>query len=216
MEVLVTADAWLHDPVIAEVLMLAAQLGVYRACVYPKTTALAQNVFRWLTRKGVVVGSSDSGELCPTIEAGFFKNMNGMQARVGTGGLKRLESSIAHRRWMARLYDELLHERGWPVPQLPAEMGPVLVRYPVRVRDKQRALQTAARHYVELGSWFECPLHPIGTPMEAYDYHTGMCPTAERLSTEVVNLPVHPRADEKTARRTVEFLARIGPVGETP
>ena len=79
------------------------------------------------------------------------------------------------------------------------------------VADKPRALASAARHFVELGSWFECPLHPIETPMEAYGYRTGMCPHADRASIETVNLPTHPRANAATARRSVEFLTGIGP-----
>jgi dTDP-4-amino-4,6-dideoxygalactose transaminase len=75
-------------------------------------------------------------------------------------------------------------------------MDPVLVRYPVRVRDKARALQEAASAGVELGSWFECPLHPIETPMHEYGYTPGLCPEAELASQEVVNLPLHPRTDE--------------------
>jgi hypothetical protein len=38
-----------------------------------------------------------------------------------------------------------------------------------------------------------------------------MCPEAERASREVVNLPLHPRANVAVARRTVDFISRIGP-----
>ncbi len=200
----------LMRPTMREVAMLRAQLLVYRTAIYPRTTAFAQNVFRWLTRKGLVVGSSSTCEFQPRMEAGFFKGMSEVQARVGLRQLARLDDNIEHRKRMARLYDQLLAERGWPVTQLPPEMEPVLVRYPVRVADKQRALAEAAGHFVELGSWFECPLHPIETPMEAYGYHTGMCPEADRASRETVNLPLHPRADEATARRTVDFICTVG------
>jgi dTDP-4-amino-4,6-dideoxygalactose transaminase len=74
------------------------------------------------------------------------------------------------------------------------------------VKDKKKALEDAASAGIELGSWFECPLHPIETPLEAYDYTPGQCPEAETASREVVNLPLHPRAGEKTVRRTVEFI----------
>lgn len=195
----------------AELAVLAAQLGVYRSLVYPKTTALAQNAFRWATRAGLAVGSSSTDEFSPTMPAGFFKGMTDLQARSGYRQLERLDRSMVHRRRMTRLYDELLAQIGWPMPRLPDRLDPVLVRYPVRVADKSRALAEAAAHFVELGSWFECPLHPRETPMEAYGYHHGMCPEAERASRQVVNLPVHSRADEATARRTVEFIARIGP-----
>ncbi len=191
--------------------MLAAQLAVYRAVIYPWTTALAQRAFRALTAMGVVVGSSDLSEFLPQMPKGFFKAMGNLQASAGLRQLRRLEAIIAHRRRMAGIYDRLLAERGWPVTRLPDHAEPVLVRYPVRVADKQEAVATAARRAVELGTWFECPLHPIETPMDAYGYRPGMCPEAERASRETVNLPLHPRAGERTARRSVEFIARIGP-----
>ncbi len=88
-------------------------------------------------------------------------------------------------------------------------MEPVMVRYPVRIGEKNKALAEAAKAGIELGSWFECPLHPIETPLDAYDYEIGMCPEAEKASREVVNLPLHPRAEEKTVKRTVEFITRF-------
>ncbi len=194
-----------------EVHMLRAQLAVYRAFIYPRTTALAQNAFRFLTKTGLVVGSSRPCEMQPTMEPDFFKGMSAMQARAGLRQLARRDRIIAHRREMTRIYDRLLAERGWPVPAIPNDMDPALVRYPVRVADKAKALAEAAGHFVELGSWFECPLHPIETPLEAYGYHTGMCPEAERACRETVNLPVHPRVTAATARRTVDFIAGIGP-----
>ena len=205
------------EPRRREVCMLWAQHAVYRALIYPRTTALAQNVYRYLTRHGLVVGSSTSQEYAPTMAPDFFKGMSDVQARTGLRRLHQTDRQQAHRRRMAALYERLLAERGWPVFRPTAGSDPVLVRYPVRVADKQRALATAARHFVELGSWFECPLHPIETPMEAYGYRTGMCPHADRACVETVNLPTHSRAGVATARRSVEFLTSIGPsASDTP
>lgn len=203
----------LCQPSRKQVIMLAAQLAAYRAFVYPETTAFIQNVFRWLTKRGLVVGSSSTAEFTSTMPDNFFKGMSTVQAWTGLQQLHKIEANIAHRREMKRVYDELLAERDWPLPEIPAEADSVLVRYPVRVADKGLALATASRHFVELGSWFECPLHPMTTPMGEYDYHTGMCPEAERASREVVNLPMHPRANARTAKRSVEFIASIGPAG---
>ena len=204
-------EAETMQPSRREVGMLWAQHAVYRALIYPRTTALAQNVYRYLTRRGLVVGSSTSQEYAPTMAPDFFKRMSAMQARIGLRRLHQSDRHHAHRRRMAVRYERLLAERGWPVFRPTADSDPVLVRYPVRVADKPRALASAARHFVELGSWFECPLHPIETPMEAYGYRTGMCPHADRASIETVNLPTHPRANAATARRSVEFLTGIGP-----
>lgn len=196
-----------------EQLMLAIQRLVYRTTIFPRTTAMAQTLFRWLTKKGLVVGSSSTCEFQPTMEADFFKRMGPGQARAGLRQVRRLEGNIAHRRRMRQAYDELLRQAGWDVPALPEWMDPVLVRYPVRVADKRRAIDEAPGHGVEIGTWFECPLHPVETPMHLYDYRDGQCPAAEQACREVVNLPTHPRAGRKTAQRSVRFVQQIGPAG---
>jgi perosamine synthetase len=202
----------LYMPSAKEVMMLAAQLAVYRMFIYPRTTALAQNIFRYLTKKGAVVGSSSAAEYNPQMAADFFKGMSSIQARSGLRQLAKIESNVAHRRQMAELYDKLLAEKGWPTRQYDKlVIDPMMVRYPVRIKEKNKAIQQAASAGIELGTWFECPLHPIETPMEAYDYKIGMCPEAEKASKETVNLPLHPRVSEKTIRRTVEFISQFHP-----
>ncbi len=203
-------EAELLRPTAKKVGLLTLQLAVYRTFIYPRTTTLAQNVFRWLVKKGLLVGSMSDRELVPTKEDGFFTGMAGIQARSGLRQLRKAEHNLDHRKKMRRVYDRLLMERGWPVTTIPEHTDPVLVRYPVRVADKETALANAARHFVELGSWFECPLHPAETKMEAYGYLPGMCPEAERASREVVNLPLHPRANEATARRSIDFIVGLG------
>jgi len=190
--------------------MLALQRTIYRAFIYPRTTALATRLFRWLTRVGLVVGSSSTEEFSPTMPDGFFMGMSDSQAKAGLRQTRKIDRNISHRRRMRQLYEELLRERNCPVVDLPEYVDPVLVRYPVRVADKARAVAEAPGRLVELGTWFECPLHPIETPMEAYDYIVGMCPEAEKACREVVNLPMHVRAARRTARRSVEFVAGIG------
>jgi perosamine synthetase len=191
--------------------MLAMQRLVYRSLIFPRTTAAATRLFRWLSAKGLVIGSSASEEFSPVMPEGFIRGMSAGQARAGLRQIRRLEANLDHRRAMRKLYEELLRAAGWTVPALPSEMDPILVRYPVRVADKARAVAEAPSHMIELGTWFECPLHPIETPLAQYDYQEGMCPVAEKASREVVNLPMHPRTNEQTARRCVEFLKMIGP-----
>jgi len=190
--------------------MLTAQIAIYRAFIYPATTALAQEIFRYLTKKGVVVGSSSTCEFEPEMVTDFFKAMSKIQARCGLGQLKKINKNISHRKRMAQFYDQLLGEKGWKSAQYDkSTMEPVLVRYPVRIAEKDKALAKAAKAGVELGSWFECPLHPIETVLEKYDYRVGMCPEAEKAAREVVNLPLHPRVSEKTARKSVNFISRF-------
>jgi hypothetical protein len=190
-----------------EVLMLWMQLIIHRLLIYPRTTALAQSLFRYLTKKGAVVGSSSTNEFKPVKADDFFKGISKMQARSGIRQLGRIEENIAHRQKMAQLYDELLTAKGFKTGKDSRDCAePVLVRYPVRIAEKENALVQAAKAGIELGSWFECPLHPIETPLVSYDYELGMCPEAEKASRKVVNLPLHPRTSEKTVERSVDFI----------
>jgi dTDP-4-amino-4,6-dideoxygalactose transaminase len=197
-----------------ETFMLWAQLVMYRLFIYPRTTALAQRLFRYLTKKGAVVGSSSSREFQPVMAADFFKGIGSVQARSGLRQLKKIEQNIRHRKEIAELYDKLLEQKGWQSRNYDRSViEPVMVRYPVRIAEKNGALAQASKVGVELGSWFECPLHPIETPLSAYDYEIGMCPQAEKASKEVVNLPLHTRVNERVARKTVEFVTSFAGVG---
>jgi perosamine synthetase len=194
-------------PSSGEAFMLWAQLLIYRLLIYPRTTAFAQRLFRYLTKKGAVVGSSSASEFQPIMADDFFKSVIDVQARSGLGQLKKINENIRHRKEMVQLYDRLLKERGWSALRYDSDTcEPVLVRFPVRIVGKSEALEKAAGAGVELGSWFESPLHPIETPLDVYDYESGSCPQAEKAAREVVNLPLHPRVNEKTAQRTVEFI----------
>ncbi len=200
----------LSGPSFKEVALLAAELAVYRLLIYPRTTAMAQQAFRFLTKKGAVVGSSSSAEFDPVMAPDFFKAMSSVQISAGCRQIRKVQKNIAHRKQMTALYDELLAEKGFPARVYDkAVMDPVLVRYPLRIKEKDKALEMAASAGVELGSWFECTLHPVETPLEKYDYKQGMCPQAERASQQTVNLPLHPRVSENTVRRTVDFISQF-------
>jgi len=196
-------------PSAKEAAMLALQRAVHRAVIFPHTVSLMTLLFRYLARKGLVIGSSSTSEFEPRMAADFFKGMSPGQAKAGLRGLRRLEGNIAHRRRIARLYDQWLSQAGLEPAKIPLEMDPVLVRYPVRVADKAGILAAAPSHGVEIGSWFECPLHPAQTPLELYDYTPRSCPVAEQAAYQVVNLPTHPRTTQRAARRAFEFVRPV-------
>ena len=197
-----------------EVFMLSAQLMIYRLLIYPRTTALAQRLFRYLASKGAAVGSSSANEYEPVKADDFFKGMSAAQARSGLRQFKKIDHNIAHRLSMALRYDRLIEDKGFKSRSYDGGMmRPVMVRYPLRIEEKAKALELAARAGIELGSWFECPLHPIETPLASYDYRVGMCPEAEKAGREVVNLPLHPRANEEAAQKSVDFITGFTQAG---
>ena len=204
-------DAEACGPGTKEALLLSAQRVARRALLFPRTFALLESAFRWLVDRGLVVGSSATTEYKQQTGQDFFKTMGAGQGRAGLAAMRRLDANIAHRRDLAKAYDALLDACAWPRPAIPNHMDPVLVRYPVRVADKAAAVALARHRRLELGTWFDCPLHQILASLEEYDYHPGMGPHAERAARDVVNLPTHPRAGIRLARRSVDLITEIGP-----
>jgi perosamine synthetase len=81
----------------------------------------------------------------------------------------------------------------------------------LRVANKESLLAAAKAQQVELGSWFETPLHPV--PLEVhhrFGYRLGQCPNAESAARETVNLPLHSRVSVAETARIVAFLLCLG------
>ena len=94
-------------------------------------------------------------------------------------------------------------------PALTRPEGSMLLRYPVRVSNKLELLDKAKQARVELGSWFESPLHPLPlSELHRLGYRVGQCPNAERAARETVNLPLHQQITPKEAERVLEFFLR--------
>jgi hypothetical protein len=74
------------------------------------------------------------------------------------------------------------------------------------VANKSEVVAMAKKHAVDIGSWFDAPLHPYGTRMEDFGYRLGMCPEAEIASRQVINLPTGLLVDESTAAKSLQFL----------
>jgi perosamine synthetase len=190
--------------------LLAGQLCLYRAFTFPKTTGVIRKCFRWMVHHGLLEGSSSFLEISePQLPENFFMDMSWVQASSGLNQLRRLDKNIEHRKILKQFYDKLLQQHGWQVIKPPANTDPVLVRYPVRITEKEKAVQRATEFGIELGAWFEQPLHPKEANMDLYGYKWGSCPQGEKAAREVVNLPLHHRVTEKTARQTLEFLCQF-------
>jgi dTDP-4-amino-4,6-dideoxygalactose transaminase len=193
-------------------------LGVQRLAhdllAFPSTMQAGQRVYHWFSGKGVLPDHNLKAKDVPIAPNRFFRRMGPGQARAGFRNLRRLKTNIQHRLRIAKEYERLLADRGWPVTFPPEGQNPALVRYPVRVADKEQTLREASRRNLEIGAWFDCPLHQIRTDLCVYDYPSGSCPVAERISQQVVNLPLHPRIHEDFARRCVDLVVRIGPAPE--
>jgi dTDP-4-amino-4,6-dideoxygalactose transaminase len=191
------------------VFMLAAQLLAYELLVRPSVASTATRLFRWLTAKGMVVGSSSEQEYGAELPREYGYKASPVQCRIGRREVLRIEGNVRARTMATERYFAELPGLGFGVPRLPEGADAMLLRFPVRVANKQDALDQAGRYGAEIGSWFECPLHPKETELRAFGYREGDCPAAEKASLEVINLPTHRRVGERDFTRTLTFLRDV-------
>lgn len=190
-------------------LLLAAQIIAYERLVRPETATALMGAYRLLGKLGLVAASSSNKELRGELPPGYLSAMAPCQIRKGMREIARIGDNIAHRIELTRYYRRELPSSGFPALSAKVPDGLPLLRYPVRVANKHEVLKNAKKHRVEIGSWFEVPLHPEGTRMEDFGYREGMCPEADRASREVVNLPTHLKVDMSTAEKTLAFIKKF-------
>ncbi len=122
--------------------------------------------------------------------------------------MAHLEENIRHRTQLTAFYHRELPRLGFAVSRAIEPGAMPLLRYPLRVGNKREVLSRAGRAGVEIGSWFESPLHPAETRLENFGYTPGACPEAEAASAAVINLPTHLKVGQSAADRTLDFLRK--------
>ncbi len=127
---------------------------------------------------------------------GFNYRMTNLQAAVGLAQLKKIDSHIRHKRWMAQAYSRVL--RGLPGLRLPAEkpwVKNVYWMYGILVEEKfglsRDALMAALKQRgVDTRSFF-LSMHqqPVFQQRRVPAKRYGRYPVAERLSAQGLYLP---------------------------
>ena len=200
--------AMAEDVSFVENMRLKMQIAAYNAFVTPRTNAMMTNAYRFFSRMGITAGSSTNEELAGKMPPGYLKKMAPAQMQEGAANLCHIEDSIEARKTNTGLYTGMLQRTPYKPLMLDSHQESFILRYPVRVANKKECLRLAAQRRFEIGSWFEVPLHPEGTDMEALGYLEGMCPEAEKASREVINLPTHLKITPREAERIIHFLCR--------
>lgn len=146
-------------------------------------------LYRFMTQRlGVIAGSSSPEELnCTEMPDGYLKRACWIQREGFRRGIKRLRSQVEARRDRAHRYDDLLRSHGLDPPVRPHHSYHGMLRYPFRVKKKDKLLRQAEKLDIPVGDWFNSPIHPVTTELSRWGYEQGSCPKAERACREVVN-----------------------------
>jgi perosamine synthetase len=196
-----------QDPPLSKKLQLQIQYGLFRRFFRPKFYWWSQAALRKLSKLGLFVGSSNLRELTGEKPADFSWKMSSFQYRAGLQQLTKLHENSAHRENLTRYYLASLRRHNWSVDEDLGANGARLLRLPITVERKSSVLDEARRAGIEIGSWFDTPLHPLPlTQHKAINYVTGSCPMAESAARHVINLPLHDRVNHDDAEKIIRFV----------
>lgn len=195
------------EPSYKENLLLKFQYLTYSKIFKPSLFWFMQNTYRFLSKKGVVIGSCSNDELKHRMPEGYKKRMAQWQKDLLEKKLMKIKKIIDHRIYITSLYENLLKQKDMKTVTLSEDYEPVFLRYPILVKDKRKVLSEAEKKHIEIGDWFLSPVHPNLTGWEKAGYQKGMCPNAEKICEHIINLPTHQKIGEKEVEKIVEFIA---------
>jgi dTDP-4-amino-4,6-dideoxygalactose transaminase len=195
------------EPTMRDRALLATMLVARERIATPRTIRAGRAAYRAVSRVGLVPGSSSGGELAGAeMPQSFVARLSGFQARLATRRLATLDAAVRRRRAMADTYSAWLTADGKTTPREPDWAQHSYLRYPIRVREREAFVAEADRRGVLLGDWFHSPLYPIDEDLGRWGYRWGSNPIAERVSGEIVNLPVDLAPGGREARAVQELL----------
>jgi perosamine synthetase len=148
--------------------------------------------------------------------------MTDLAAAIGRVQLRRLPRIAADRRANAAFYDaELAGVDGIATPYVPANASHAYHQYSILIdptqttngADRNAVRAALAASGIGSGIYYPIPLH-LHPLFASYGYGRGDFPIAERVSEQILALPIHPLLDRDQLAHVVRCLREA--VGAAP
>jgi len=188
-------------------LMLRFLAWSYNAFYNPKFYWVARGAYQQVAKLGMVQGSSTDEELtCGTMPKNYRSQYGDSRSGQLIAAMNIIDSWIEHRKTIADRYRSALASVGClMMPELELS-NPSPLRFPLLVKNREMILDEARARKIELGDWFNAPLHPKESKASCFGYVNGECANAEFVADHMINLPTHRHVSEKEADRIIGFI----------
>ena len=173
------------------------KLLTYHVLTQPALHRYTRPLYEALGQRNPLPGPTTPEERSGERPQDYEQRLSNAQALLALRQLCRLDANLDHRRRIGRAYARRLEPLGGGPPAAQDGDEPALVRYPMRVPDREAAVR-AISPYAVPGLWFTSVLEEAENP-GVCGYAAGTCPNAEVASRHLVNLPTHPRVNEADA-----------------
>jgi perosamine synthetase len=155
-------------------------------------------LYRYLSKIGLVVGSSSGTEITSIqMPNEFFMGASSVQFNEGIKALKGLEISMQQRKINAELYTNWLRSNDKVNVKEPLHENHAFLKYPILVKDRAIFISKAEKASIRLGDWFLSPIHPVKSEFENWFLNPQNFANASFVSMHILNLPTEIKNSEK-------------------
>lgn len=149
----------------------------------------------------------DFGEKQGELASQLLKKLPNGLAVLALDQYLRLEEFNLIRKKATRFYAQNLKDLPLRLPKYKdgEEVLPLL-RFTICVDKPERLYRFAKARGVILNNWYYPALSPAGVLNERVGYQPKQCLKAEELSSQVVNLPTHPKMTDEDLKKVVETI----------
>lgn len=195
-----------------ELLGLWLSLQARRFLLHDASYWLLLRLFRWLSKVGLVTGSSSTQEIKSTVmPADFLKQHSPLQASTGMRALASLDEVMAMRERAALAYREVLaNHNKWHVSPL-HDANNAHLKFPVLINDRRAFFSAAEKAQVRLSDWFVSPIHPVENDLSLWHLDVDTIPIATALAQKLVTINTEVADVEKVCRFLSSNLGLIEP-----
>lgn len=187
---------------------LVSQMLIYYSLAHPNIRFVGRYLFGILSKLNFLISNITSEEKTCKIPEKYPVRLSNIQAKIGLNQLQKINANIEHRRKIAEIYENTLKNLGVIINNKTEGYNAAYIRYAF-IANKESLRELFQNNQIELGEWFNSPIHPKGSSFKNAYYEEGSCPVAEMLSESCVNLPTYPLLSESDVKRIVNVLKQF-------
>ncbi|WP_336023423.1 DegT/DnrJ/EryC1/StrS family aminotransferase [Halobellus salinisoli] len=136
------------------------------------------------------------------VSVGHNFRMTSVAAAMGRAQLDRLPEFVERRRENASRLDDLLADTDAVTPAVPDGYEHAYHQYTIRVGNRADVAEQLDERGIGTGVYYPRCIHN----QPAYDIYDAQVPNAERVTDQVLSLPVHPALEDKDVSRVGTVL----------
>lgn len=195
---IIGVNNFLIQPSLKKTAMLKMLIGFKKAFLGDRTYWFFVKLYRFLSKMGLVVGSSSGSEISSTnMDDKYFMGPAKVQYREGLKAINGLDALLQRRRQNAERFSQFLNAHGKICVKEMFNENHSFLKYPVLIKNRKSFTEKAEKASVRLGDWFLSPIHPVESEFEKWFLIPENFPIASYVSKHVLNLPTEIENPEK-------------------